>query len=190
MKLRIAIATAVGVALYPTLAFCAEGAEGAGSWLQLVFYIINFAIFIWILVKYAGPLVSRFFKNRAASIRESLDRAHRNLTNAQELANRAAERAAKLESEKAQISSDMADETIYQVGRTYDLAQETVARIKRDTAVTTTALREGAQRRLRETLARAASRIAREMVTRNFEVADQDRLLDGFMEKLRDEARR
>jgi F0F1-type ATP synthase membrane subunit b/b' len=50
-------------------------------------------------------------------------------------------------------------------------------------------VREGAQRQLRQTLAEAAGRIARELVRQTFETADQRRLLNGFIERIGEEAR-
>jgi F0F1-type ATP synthase membrane subunit b/b' len=109
---------------------------------------------------------------------------------AQERANRAAERMAKLEAEKTRIASDLADETVYQIGKLYDAAHETVARLKRDAEQTASALREAAQRQVRHALAEAAGHLARELLMRNFEAADQARLLEGLSERLSEEARR
>jgi F0F1-type ATP synthase membrane subunit b/b' len=190
MKPRIGIAIFAGAILCPTFAFAAEGPEANGSWFSLIFYVINFVIFLWILNHYAGPPVVKYFRDRATGMRDTLGRADAAFEEAQDLANRAAERIARLEAEKAQISSDLADETVYQVGRIYDLAQETVARIKHDTETTVTALQEGAQRRARESLAAGAGYLARELVERNFVPADQRRLLDSFLERLREEAGR
>jgi len=189
MKRRIAIAASLGAALIPSAALAAEGGESSGSWSSLLLYIINIGIFVFILVKYAVPMVRDFFNQRAATIRESLSKAESNYREAEELANRAAERTAKLESEKAQIASDLADETVYQVGRIYEIAQETAARIKRDTELSAAATREAGQRRMREALAAATGRLARAMIVRDFKPADQNRLLDSFVAKLRDEAR-
>jgi F0F1-type ATP synthase membrane subunit b/b' len=188
MKRRILIAACLSAALIPSVALCAEGTgESSGSWSSLLLYVINFAIFVIILVKYAGPMTRDFFKQRATTIRDSLHKAETNYREAEELANRAAERIAKLESEKAKIASDLADETVYQVGRIYEMAQETAARIKRDTELSVAAIREAGQRQMREALAAATGRLAREMVVREFQPTDQDRLLDGFVAKLRDE---
>src|SRR5271169_2124278 len=133
MKRRIVIA-AISGALLPSVALAAEGAgESSGSWTALLFYIFNFALFAFILAKYAVPMIRDFFNQRATTIRDSLNKAEANFREAEALANRAAEQAAKLESEKAKIASDLADETVYQVGRIYEIAQETAARIKHDT---------------------------------------------------------
>jgi F0F1-type ATP synthase membrane subunit b/b' len=190
MKSRVGIATIFATLLWPALAFAAAGGEESGSWSALIFYAINFALFIWVIKRYGGPLITKFFSDRAANIRETLSRSESNFTEAQELANRAAQRMATLEAEKQQITSDLADETVFQIQRVYELAQETVARIRRDTATTASALREAGQRSLRQALAEASGTLARELLARNFEAADQHRMLEGFIEKLGDEARR
>jgi F0F1-type ATP synthase membrane subunit b/b' len=192
MKSRIAIAaTLIGAALTPALAFAAEGgSEERGTWGALVFYIINFSLFVAILWKYAVPAARNFFRDRATGIRATLAKADAAFREAEELANRAAERMAKLEAEKNQISSDLADETVYQIGRIYDLAREAATRIKRDAEQGATALAENANRRVREALAHAAGKVARDLVLSNFVAGDQTRLVQGFVEKLGEEARR
>lgn len=192
MKSRMAIAaTVLGAALIPSLALAADGAvEERGTWGALLFYIINFLLFAGILWKYALPAAKSYFKDRATGIRDTISKADAAFRDAQELANRAAERMAKLEAEKSQISSDLADETVYQIGRIYDLAQESAARIKRDAETSATAMAENATRRVREGLAHAAGGLAGELVKRNFRADDQTRLVQGFVEKLGAEAGR
>ncbi len=190
MKARITIAAAlVGATLTPTLAMAAEGAaEERGSWGALLFYVINFLLFAAILWKYALPAARNFFKQRALGIRETMSKAEAAFRGAQEVANRAAERMARLEAEKNQIASDLADETVFQISRIYDLGQEAAARIRHDAEVSATALGENARRRVRETLAQAAGNLARELVVNDFKADDQGRLLRGFVEKLGQEA--
>ena len=79
-------------------------------------------------------------------------------------------------------------ETAFQVRRIYDLAQENAARIKRDAEVSAAAMAENANRRVREALAHAAGKLARDLVAADFQPGDQTRLLQGFVEKLGQEA--
>jgi len=192
MKLKAAIATVLSVGLFPALAFCAENAAAteAGSWFALLFYVINFSLFVVIIVRYAGPAIKGFFRDRAVGIRQNMQRADSALLQAQERASRAAELMSRLDAEKAQIASQMADETVYQVGRIYDMAREAVARLRRDTELTSAALRESGRRHVREAMALAAGEIARELIVRNFESSDQSRLLEQFTAKLNQEAGR
>jgi F-type H+-transporting ATPase subunit b len=183
------MAALIGAALTPTLALAGEGAaEERGSWGTLIFYFINFLLFVGILWKYALPAIRNFFRDRARGIRETHSRAEKSFQEAQALADLAAERMAKLEAEKEQITSDLADETVYQIGRIYELAQETAMRIKRDAELGAVAIRENGQRQVREALAQAAGRLARELVASNFKPGDQTRLVQVFVEKLGEEA--
>jgi F0F1-type ATP synthase membrane subunit b/b' len=182
------------VLLLPAAGWCAEGggeaAAGGGSWLSLLFYVINFAVFVWILVHYAGPQVRKFFSDRAEGIKETFARAEAVYKEAQVLANRAAERMSRLEAEKKQLRADLDAETAYITNRIREMARETAQRIVRDTELTANAITEAAQRRVRAMLAQTTGKLARELMVKNFTDDDQARLLRGFEEKLAQEAHR
>ena len=192
IKLSVILSTGA-VLLMPVAACCAEaGSEptGGGSWLSLLFYVVNFALFIWILVHFAGAPVRKFFADRADAINETNARAETALTEAQNLAKRSAERMSRLGAEKKQLRADLDAETAYIANRIRELARETALRIIRDTELTGQAITEAAQRRVRALLAEATGRRARELMVKSFTPDDQTRLLRGFEEKLAQEARR
>src|SRR5260370_39646578 len=143
-----------------------------------------------VMVRCGGYGIEGFFRDRAVGIRQNMQRADSALLQAQERASRAAEQMSRLDADKARIASEMTDETVYQVGRIYDMAREAVARLKRDTELTSAALRESGRRHVREAMALAAGEIARELIVRNFEPSDQSRLLEQFTVKLNQEASR
>jgi F-type H+-transporting ATPase subunit b len=180
--------------LLPAAGWCAEGgreaAAGGGSWLSLLFYVINFAAFVWILVHYAGPPARKFFADRADGIRETFARAETTLKQARELANRASERMSRLEAEKQQLRADLDAETAYIANRIREMARETAERIVRDTELTGNAITEAAQRRVRAMLAETTGKLARDLMVKSFTDDDQARLLRGFEEKLAQEAHR
>jgi F0F1-type ATP synthase membrane subunit b/b' len=183
------------VLLVPVAAWCAEaGKEAAGgSWLSLLFYVINFALFIgaiWFLDWYLDHPISGFFANRARTINETTTRAEAALKEAQDLANRSAERMSRLGAEKKQLRADLDAETAYMANRIRELAREAALRIIRDAELTGEAITEAAQRRVRALLAQATGRRARELMVKSFTPEDQTRLLRGFEEKLAQEARR
>ena len=82
-------------------------------------------MFVWILVHYAGPPARKFFADRAGGIKETFARAEATLKEAQDLANRAAERMSRLEAEKKQMRADLDDETAYIANRIREMAHET-----------------------------------------------------------------
>ncbi len=189
MKRWIAFAALVSAAFFPAIARAAEEAESQGSWLTLSFFAVNFAIFVFILAYAAGPPLRKYFSNRASLIHSSLAKSEEAFREAEALAGAAAERIAALEQEVAKLKGDLEEETAFQLRRISELARTNSERIRRDAEVTATAIADNAQRRVRETLAAAAARLARDLISRHFESADQNRLLSGFMERLGQEAR-
>jgi F0F1-type ATP synthase membrane subunit b/b' len=185
MKKWITSAAILAAAFFPQAALAAEeaGAEH-GSWLLLTFFAINFVLFVWVLVHYAGPTARKFFADRAGTIRTALSRASSALAEAEDLANKAAARMAALSAELKMVADELEQETAFQVAKVADLAKSTAERIRHDTAMSSSALSEAARRRVRAQLAESAATMARDLIGRNFQPTDQGRLIDGFMDKL------
>jgi F-type H+-transporting ATPase subunit b len=189
MKKTIASMAATAAAMLPAAAFAAEGgAEDHGSWLLFTFFAINFVLFVYIIVRFAGPAIGSFFRSRATDIRGALSRAEKAFAEAQDLANQAAKRAAGLEAEVAGLIRDIDEETQLRVKRIAELAEATVERLRHDAEMTSAAITEAAQRRLRAELAAVSARLARDLIQRSFQASDQNRLLESFMGRLEGEA--
>jgi F0F1-type ATP synthase membrane subunit b/b' len=185
MKKWITSAAILAAAFFPNAARAAgdAGAEH-GSWLLLTFFAINFVLFAWMLVHFAGPAVRKFFADRAVTIRTSLSRASSAFAEAEALAGKAAARMAALAAELKKLADELDQETRFQAGRVAELAKSTAERIHRDATMSSSALSEAARRRVRAQLAESAATLARELIGRNFQPNDQGRLIDGFMDKL------
>ena len=188
MKKWITSAAIFAAAFFGYAVQAANAAEEAGaehgSWLLLMFFAINFILFVGVLVYFAGPALRKFFADRAVTIRTALSRAKSALAEAEDLANKAAARMAALSAELKKLADELEEETAFQVGKVADLAKSTAERIRRDTEMSKSALSEAAKRRVRAQLAESAANLARETISRNFQPADQGRLIDGFMDKL------
>jgi len=190
MKRSILTAALTIAAFFPSVAMAAEEAEGHGSWLSLSFFVVNFLLFAFVLVYFAAPQLRKFFGDRASTIHANLAKSDEALHEAEALSRAAAERIAGLEKEVAGLKQDLESETTFQVNRIRELARSNSDRIRRDTQATANAIADNAQRRVRENLASVAAQLARDLISRNFEASDQKRLLDGFMDRLGEEARR
>ena len=185
MKKWITLAAIFGTALSPRIALAAaEAPQERGSWMLLLFFTINFILFVFVLVYFAAPLARKFFADRAASIRTGLSRAERAFAEAQDLANKAAARMAALEAELKKTAAEIEEETAFQVKRVAELAKSTAERIRNDAVLSTAALTEAAKRRVRARLAETAATLARDLIGREFQRDDQGRLIDRFMEQL------
>ena len=188
MKRWIATAAIAFAAFFPSAAMAAEEAESRGSWLTLAFFAVNFAIFIFVLAYAAGPFLRKFFSHRASVIHSNLARSEEAFKEAEALAGAAAQRLAVLEQEVEKLRQELEAETSFQVRRISELARSNSERVRSDAALTAAAIAENAQRRVRENLAAAAARLARDLISRHFEAADQNRLLGRFMDRLGQEA--
>jgi F-type H+-transporting ATPase subunit b len=165
-------------------------AGGHGSWLGFSFFAINFLLFVFVVLYFAGPPLRRFFSDRASTIHSNLARSAKAFEEAETLARAASERIAALEGEVAQLKRELEEETAFQLNRISELARGNADRIRHDTEVNAAALVDNAQRRVRENLAAAAAQLARELIVRHFQADDQSRLLDGFLNRLGLEAQR
>ncbi len=185
MKRRIISAATFAAILFPQVALAADEArEDHGSWLLLLFFTINFALFAYVLTHFAAPAVKKFFADRASTIRSGLSRAESAFSEAQDLANKAVARMAVLDAELKKLGAELDAETAFQAARIREIANATVARVRRDTGLSTAALGYAAQRRVREQLAATAAALASNLIASQFQPSDQNRLIDGFMQKL------
>ncbi len=185
MKRRIISAATFAAIVFPQVALAAEEArEDHGSWLLLLFFTINFALFVYVLMHFAAPAVKKFFADRASTIRSGLSRAESAFSEAQDLANKAVARMAALDAELKKLGAELDAETAFQAARIREIANATVARVRRDTGLSTAALGYAAQRRVREQLAATATALASNLIASQFQPSDQNRLIDGFMQKL------
>ena len=126
MKKWITSAAIFAAAFFPQAAHAAEGAGAEhGSWTLLMFFAINFALFVWVLVRFAGPVARKFFADRAATIRTALSRAASALAEAEDLANKAAARMAALAAELKKLGDELEQETAFQVAKVAEMAKST-----------------------------------------------------------------
>ncbi|HXN86941.1 MAG TPA: hypothetical protein VN867_12770 [Candidatus Binataceae bacterium] len=176
----------------PSIAMAAESAapEESGTWLGLMFFAINFALFVGILMYFVAPMARGFFRDRAVAIRSQIDRLNSAFQEAQDYANRAAAKMAGLEQELATLRTEIESETAFLVKQIREGATATAERIRKDTALTGSAIADAAQRRVRERLAATAAKLARDLIAASIDASDQARLIDGFMEKISHEAAR
>src|SRR5262249_1963417 len=79
--------------------------QGPGRWFGLIFYAINFLLFLGIVSKYGWPSIIQFFRNRSVTIRDIRSRAEKAFQEAQELADRAAQQLGQLETDKRKMAA-------------------------------------------------------------------------------------
>jgi F0F1-type ATP synthase membrane subunit b/b' len=187
-KKTIISVTAITAALLPAIAHASGGGgEEHGSWLVLACFVFNFIIFVGVIRYFAAPIISSYFSDRSRQIRSTISRAESAFAEAQDLANKAAARAAGLDAEVAQLTKDIENETQFLVKKIADAAQAAVERLSADARLTSNALADAGQRRVREELAAVTAQLARDLIARSFDASDQARLVETFTERLEGE---
>ena len=192
LKKTLLLATIAMVVAAPSFAMAAENGapEPGGTWLGLMFFAINFALFVGILIYFAAPMTNAFFRDRAIEIRSQIDRLNSAFKEAQDYANRAASKMAGLNQELTTLRTEIESETAFLIKQIRESAASADERIRRDTELTGAAITDAAQRAVRERLAATAAKLARDLIAATFDSSDQARLIDGFMEKISHEAAR
>src|SRR5260370_39520986 len=102
-RYRFAIVSIVTALLCPALVFAADSPPEEGTWSALIFYAINFLLFIWIVKRVGGSQIKEFFKTRAKGIRENASRADQAFKDSQRLSQQAADRLKSLEAEQSRL---------------------------------------------------------------------------------------
>src|SRR5262249_47923933 len=111
MRSRIRLVVAAALLFWPASVFAAESEQAGGSWFSLIFYAINFLLFIWIVRRYAWAGIIQFFRDRSRNIRDIRGRAEKAYQDAQELGRRAAQQLELLEADKRRMMAELDAET-------------------------------------------------------------------------------
>jgi len=111
MKSRTVLYTFAGALLTPALALASSGGEARGfSFKEHGLYIINFIIFMGILIYFAGPAIAKAIRERSESAARRLAESRSAFENAKLAAQVAREKMGTLEKAKCDIVKEMEEE--------------------------------------------------------------------------------
>jgi len=174
--------------LSATSGFAAEqGGKSEGSESSLIFYAINFALFLFIVVKYAGPSVRGYFRSRAQSVRSTFESAEQALAKAQQQAASVNSLFARLESEKRRIIAQIRAESERQVAEIRERARKLANQIRHEGELSVKALAAEAEHKLKLFLVHSATEMARQLLQEHLTPADQHRLVESFIQQVQAE---
>ncbi|MCG5052190.1 MAG: ATP synthase F0 subunit B [Myxococcales bacterium] len=176
------------VVTFPALAFGveSEGAEhhGGGHAIDgktLALQLFNFGVLLFILVKYAGGALNKALGSRHEKMKVDLEEAER-LRNDAEAKLKAQEvRLSNLEAEITQLRQSMKDSAEAERQRLVAAAEERAKRIEEETRFLLDQQVKQAELGFRAEVARAAARIAEDVLRRSINGADQQRLVSAFV---------
>ncbi|MFM7734970.1 MAG: ATP synthase F0 subunit B [Alphaproteobacteria bacterium] len=206
-RLRAATTTLIGVALLllPIVALAAEDGEVASgapgghagaadhhepSPSGLVFPIVNFAIYAFILWKYAWPAVRSYLYDRRENTVTALAAAKEVKAEAEALKAEYDAKLRNLEEEAKKARAEVLETAELEAKNMVEQAKKSAERIRNDARLVADEEVARARRELREESAALVAKLAGEIVSRQVGPADQARFVTEFVSQARADAGR
>jgi len=170
--------------LAPAQAWAAGGAGHHPSIADLIWPLGNFLIYLFIIVKFALPLVRDFLRSRRQEVVETVQSASAKKQAAEALVSEYKGKIAGLDKEIQTLENTLRDEGQREKTKLVDEANAMATKIKDDARFLADQEVKMARQKVREEMANRAEASARELVQRNLSAADQGRLVDDFIQSI------
>jgi F-type H+-transporting ATPase subunit b len=148
---------------------------------RLGFQLLNFAVLVFLLVKFGGPAVKKALAARSGQIKTDLASAAEARAEAQARFEKQERRLAALEQEIAAITAGIKQEAEAEKARLIAAAEDRAKRIQEESAFIIEQQIKQAEEDLRREVATAAVALAEKIVRNQLGSADQQRLIDTFV---------
>ena len=166
-------------------AFAAGGEAHAGpNWIELGAAIANFAVYIWLMVRYGAAPLKAHFEGRRAKIASAIEEAKAASERAEVALRAAKEQHAGLEAVRARILSDSESIAVTDAAKVVAAAEVSAAKIISDAAQLLEQEAAAAEAKYRHRLVEAAMAQAREELSRGLTPEIQHRLIDAGIDRL------
>lgn len=158
--------------------------EHAPSVGELIFPLINFLIFLYLIKRFALPLVRGYFKGRHAAIADAVREANEARERADRLVRDYRNRLAKLDQEIQAIREALRSDGEKEKAKLLAEAGEVRARIHADAGFLADQEARLARQELRREIVGAARAAAEKLVKDNLTAADQERIVSDFLSEV------
>jgi F-type H+-transporting ATPase subunit b len=148
---------------------------------KLGFQLLNFAVLVFLLVKFGGPAVKKALEARSGQIKTDLASAAETRAEAQARFEKQEKRLAALEQEIAAITAGIKQEAEAEKARLIAAAEERAKRIQEESSFIIEQQTKQAEEDLRREVAIAAVALAEKIVRSQMGSSDQQRLIDTFV---------
>lgn len=187
--LMAATAAAVVVVASATLAFAAEGAGGEGhrepTWTLTLLGFVNFAIYAYLMYRFAWPAVVKYLKERRASVVSALEAAARAHAEAEALKAEFEAKLKNVEADAARARDELMEIARNEADNLLAEAKRSADRIRRDAQLVADQEVARARRTLQEDAAQLITKIAADLVSQKLTPDDQARFVQGFIAETR-----
>lgn len=147
----------------------------------LLLQILNFSVFLFILIKFGGSAMRKFLRGRHELIKKDVHDASELLKQAKQKAEEQERRLASLEKEIANLRDSIQKDAEREQARLIASAQEKAKRIQEETRVQLDQQVRSAEARLRAEVATASIKLAEELLKRTVSPEDDRRLAREFV---------
>jgi len=151
---------------------------------DLLWRVVNFAILLWILIKFTGKPLKNYFANRREVLIKAIDEAREAKEAAERLYREYQEKLAGLEDEVKELESRIRSEAEAEKQRILSEADQFVIKVKQQVEQMANQEVMMAKRRLKEEAAKLAMQAAEDMIKKNISAADRDKMVENYLEKV------
>jgi len=172
----------------PSMAWAAEDTQsqhaGSSQLLTLLFFTINFLIFVFVLRKFAFGIVKQKLKERQASVVQALDEAKRAKEEAEQLRQEYEQKIANLAAEEEQFRMHAIEAAERERMRVMEDARQMAEQATAEVQLIALREIEAARQLLRKEVAQQAVRIATELIKKNVNASDNSRLIQNLVREV------
>jgi F-type H+-transporting ATPase subunit b len=159
--------------------------EGLPLWLKLLIQFVNFAILLFVIVKFSKKPFKDFLQKRRDAVKEKLDEAERLLREAAEARARYEEKLAGLAAEIDAFRSSIVEAMEKEKKKVLDEARLLAARIREQARLAYEQEMREAMEKVRGEVASQTIEAAAARVREIFKKDDHDRMVEEFISKVR-----
>ena len=150
----------------------------------LFWVFCTFAIFLFILYRFAYPGLKQYIKVRHHEVKNAIEEAKQAREEAEAKKREYENRLQALDDEIANLKKEFEDRGNAEMARLQEAGKAAAERIKKDAEDTISAESERAQEALRKEASRIALELAEERIIKAVSAADEKRLQDDFLNQL------
>lgn len=193
----VGLVTVLAPFLLMTAVWAAGGGEGEehhgvtrGQLLGLLFFTINFGLFVLVLRRFALPFVKEALHKRKETVVQALNEAKLAQAEAEQVRREYEERLAGLEAEQQVMRTQALESAQREKARILEEAGRLAERTRLEAQQIAEREVEQARRTLREDMAEQAVTLATELIRAQLRPADQRRLVNDLVDEVRDASSR
>lgn len=174
--------------LYPFILFASEGHEASHHFdpRMELFRLVNFLVFLFLLYKFAGKSLKNFFGSRVENIKRGLEEAEKAYTSALSKYDEAKAVLAKMDEEVRAIYDRARLEAEEQSRRIKEETERMIERLREQAKSACDLEIKRAKKELEKEVADLAVTLAKEILVKNISDEDHRRLLQEYVNKVRE----